>query len=285
MLVLSWGSYKVLNVLGGLTGTQAATIVTPPVVQPLPIQGVAPPIVPHAASMTSMPEWWTAWFTGGLVLATALLWIFTALLWWTTRNAVTDSAKTAEAATKAAVAATQSANIAERALVELERPFLLVELSDPNPADGASPGTVQFPFRTIELRLVNVGRMSAILTRIEYDFKPASSGSIAPAVDQTKVGGRELPAGTVSVSGRPFRETTNLFQPFSHDENDALATGEKSMWIVGFVRYDDIFGNHYIAGFSQVYDRLGSRFVTRGDNRAYNYTHMEKTDIIPQPSV
>jgi hypothetical protein len=223
-------------------------------------------------------DWWVA-------IATGMLWIFTALLWWTTRKAVSDSAETAKAATKAAIAATQSASIAERALVELERPFVLVELSDPDPADGAGPGAVQFPFRTIELRLVNVGRMPAILTRLEYDFKPASSGSIAPPVDRTKVGGRELPAGTVSVTGRPFRETTNLFRPFPHDKNDALSTGEKSMWIVGFVRYDDIFGNHYIAGFSQVYDRLGSRFVTRGDNRTYNYTHMEKTDTIPQPSL
>jgi hypothetical protein len=274
-----WGSYSVLGVFKGLTLTQATDAMTPSVALGPPSSEALVPVVHSAARWYAEADWWVA-------IATGLLWVFTALLWWTTRKAVSDSAETAKAATKAAVAATLSSNIAERALVELERPFLVIELSDPEPLEGSSarPGTVQFPFRTVELRLVNIGRMPAILTRIQYGYQPSPTGSIASALDPTTVGGRELPSGTVSAPGRPFRETENLLRPFSHEDNEAMETGGSSMWVVGFVRFDDIFSNHYITGFAQVYDRPGSHFVTRGDNRIFNYTRVEKAEDIPPKS-
>jgi hypothetical protein len=182
------------------------------------------------------------------------------------------------------VATRRGAKIAERALIELERPFVFAEITKPGIsihgqmlAGGPSP-----IWGELELSLVNLGRTPAILTRLEYEINPADSGNIACRIDPLIVGGRELPVGTVSDRDRPYSERENIrFRFIEH--NKAIAEMRMSLWIVGFVRYDDIFGRHYITGFSQAYDSIGQRFVARGSG-IYNYSRTEKEGQIPPPS-
>ena len=59
------------------------------------------------------PDWWVAFFTGMLFLATVGLWIFTALLWRTTRRAVVDGEKAILVATQTSAAATRQVAVME----------------------------------------------------------------------------------------------------------------------------------------------------------------------------
>jgi hypothetical protein len=67
------------------------------------------------------------------------------------------------------------------------------------------------------------------------------------------------------------------------DEQQDIVDGRCSVWLLGFIRYDDIFGNHYVTGFAKVLDRIGGRFVARGGDK-YNYARTEESEEIPPPS-
>ncbi len=90
--------------------------------------------------------------------------------------------------------------------------------------------------------------------------------------------------GTVSVNGDPFLEIEPLRFYFQEEREDrAIAQGRISVWIAGYVRYDDIFGRHHINGFALVFDGISQRFVRRGGQR-YNYERIENAEDIPIPS-
>jgi hypothetical protein len=171
------------------------------------------------------------------------------------------------------------ASTSKRALLDLERPIVYGGVSDP----GMKVEGQELRRQHLHLTIYNHGRTMARLRRIEWEVRTAAKGGIADPIDPTKVGGRELPAGTVCVSGDPFGESENLFAKFSLDDANAIAALELSVWVVGFVRYDDIFGRHHISGFTQVFDPLGDCFVRRGSD-AYNYEREERDKDIPPPS-
>jgi len=179
----------------------------------------------------------------------------------------------------------RQADIAERALIDVDRPFVFGEVSEPGfEIRWVEPIKAQtFSGRRLELRLFNLGHTPAILTRLEYDISAAQRGGIAPVIDPQITGGRELPMGIVITGDRVFTEGTLMNSVLTEPQKDAVANFRASVWIVGFVRYDDLLGGHYITGFTQVYDALGMRFVVRGD-RAYNYARKEKGENIPPPS-
>lgn len=205
---------------------------------------------------------WTdpvAAFTAVLAVFTAVLAFSTIALWWVTR-AMADTSK--------------------RALLDLERPIVYGGVSEPGLAvEGSDLKRSQ-----LELSIYNHGRTMARLRRIEWDVRLAPKGSIAPPINPAAVGGRELPPGTVCVSGDPFGESENLFAKWDMDTVGKIASGELSVWIIGFVRYDDVFQRHHISGFTQVFDPIGGRFVRRG-SEVYNYERTERSkDIPPQSS-
>lgn len=71
------------------------------------------------------PEGWTAIFTGGLFVATLLLWFFTALMWLTTRRVANEGKVSIEAANRNAKAAEDAIlkmdEIAKRQAVDMEK--------------------------------------------------------------------------------------------------------------------------------------------------------------------
>jgi hypothetical protein len=172
----------------------------------------------------------------------------------------------------------QQADIMQAGL-DMERPHVYGAVSKPGLKVILGTGLER---SALELCIYNFGRTPALLTRLEYTISMAQHGGIAPAIDPNIVGGRELPVGTVAVSRDPYFESTNLRIEF-FDVEDAIVESKQSVWIVGFVRYADIFGNHYISGFGLVFDPIGGRFVRRGDEK-YNYARKEETSSIPSKS-
>ena len=204
---------------------------------------------------------WTdpvAAFTAVLAVFTAVLAFSTIALWLVTRD---------------------MADISKRALLDLERPIVYGGVSRP----GLTVEGSELKRSQLELSIYNHGRTMARLRRIEWDVRVAPKGSIAPPIDPSAVGGRELPPGTVCVSGDPFGESENLLAKWDMDTVGKTASGYLSVWIVGFVRYDDVFQRHHISGFTQVFDPVGGRFARRGSD-IYNYGRTERSNDIPPPS-
>jgi hypothetical protein len=197
-------------------------------------------------------------WTDPIAAFTAVLAVSTIALWWVTRS---------------------MANTSKRALLDLERPIVYGGVSDP----GMKVEGQELKSQHLRLSIYNHGRTMARLRRIEWEVRTAPKGGIADPIDPKTIGGRELPAGTVCVSGDPYGEEENLFAKFSLDEAASIAALKLSVWVVGFVRYDDIFGRHHISGFTQVFDAVGEQCVRRGSD-AYNYEREERAEDIPPPS-
>jgi hypothetical protein len=183
----------------------------------------------------------------------------------------------------------RSARIAERALTELERPFLGVEVLQSG-LSFTETGTVTSPISDFKYQFVNYGRTPARLTELvetwpvikrineKEDGSRYSYTSVLPdPIDPTRQSGRKLPFGVVVSSGKPYPLTANAFtvidiqnltvQPWYH------GTGS-DLYFCGYVRYTDIFNKRYILGFCAIFDYTSRHFVLMGDDR-YNYNREE----------
>ena len=212
-------------------------------------------------------------------IATLFIALFTLTLWRSTDRLWKEASASGETALLTAKAAQKAADVAERSLTELERPYVYGAVTDP----GLDASGVILKRSVFKLCIYNFGRTPANLTRLEYVLSSALHGSISSSIDPNVVGGRELPVGTIAANNDPFFETTNMFPMFIEQSDDIMAH-KQSVWVVGFVRYADIFGDHYITGFTHVFDPLGRSFVRRGGEK-YNYTRKEEPSKIPSPSV
>jgi hypothetical protein len=186
--------------------------------------------------------------------------------------------RTDATAAHAADAARKSAEIAERALTELERPYVYVDVID---ATGESndgyPLAQQGIVGIYRVEVHNFGRTPANLTRIAYDADLSPWDGIVPPVDPAKVGGAELPVGVVAVADRPYSETVGTdITVIQMDHNE-------SCWVSGFVRYRDIFGKNHITGFARVFHPRSGKFSAVG-GPDHNYSRTENAEDIPTPS-
>lgn len=177
----------------------------------------------------------------------------------------------------------RSVLVQERALIELERPIVHGLVGKPGfSMVGNFAGTLELITGDLEILIVNFGRSPAALTRLHYAVTTATYGGIVDPVNSRIIGGRELPTGTVSLNDDPYGETENMRFSFLEDREEILSR-KKTVWIVGFVRYEDIFGERYISGFCHALDLASERFVRRG-GATYNYSRKEKPSEIPAPS-
>ena len=229
---------------------------------------------------------WTRYLGMG-TFALVLIAILQALLFWRQLHLMVAGSKDARivamAAMESANAAKKSADVAERSLTQLERPHVYggVRKAGYEVHRGDGGGTIERS--DLELVIYNFGRTPARLTHIEYQISLSPRGGIPDPIDHTKVAGSPLPVGTMSANLDPFVETTNCRLTYVAEEEDLLSN-QQSIWIAGFVRYADFFGNHHVTGFAQVLDLWSARFIRRGDNR-YNYSLDEtESDIPPQPA-
>jgi hypothetical protein len=187
------------------------------------------------------------------------------------------------------LATKRSANIAQRALTELERPFLGIEVLQKGLTFTAT-GTVISPISEFKYQFINYGRTPARLTELvetwpivnrinesEDGTKYRYTSVLPNPIDPTKQRGRTLPYGVVVSSDRPYQLSANpldvidvqnlAVRPWFHGEGNDL-------YFRGYVRYMDIFNKRYILGFCAMYDVVSGRFVLMGDDR-YNYNREE----------
>lgn len=166
----------------------------------------------------------------------------------------------------------RSAKIAERALTELERPRVYVEIPTTELRWFISGG---FSFNgPIRIKCANHGRSPADLLEFvdDYKFNPASNfpAPIVPAEYTVRI----LPPGIVAPQGRFYDFTAELPKRMEMP-NSGVFTPMDHLFALGYLRYGDIFGRRYIVGYCAVFDFVGQRFVLRGDER-YNYHREEK---------
>ena len=255
-------------------------------------------------------------------LATVMVGLFTFTLWHTTRglrrlgegqaedmrdllkaardnaDAATGLRAAAEAQERAlsaqAKATVAIAEMAEKAVVELEAPYVYVKITDPGFTLGSEIQTIdeiidepigvrEHPvprhFTKIgELKycLGNYGRTLAIVTEIFAEVMPPTTLLPAPA---TNFGGSKMPHGVIApAQGVLDREyVVEEMNKFLVDANDRprYLPGQNNLYFWGFVRYKDLFDRNYITGFCFMYHPLDGQFVLAGGD-VYNYRRREK---------
>jgi hypothetical protein len=189
--------------------------------------------------------------------------------------------RSANAARDAANAAVKSANVSERALVELERPYVAVQFTKPGLhayEDGQMRHDGHF-----RLNVVNYGRTPAILTEL-LDTYPTEAGTALPYPLGEPLKGPELPAGTFSAKDGPFEISKNSMEVYDDRVFQPQSFKRFGFWTVGFVRYADIFGNVFVLGYCGKFDPLANRFVLFGGD-GLNFTRQEVWAIGEKPKV
>jgi hypothetical protein len=182
----------------------------------------------------------------------------------------------AEATAAVAEAARQSAEVARRALTELERPYVVVEVTEPGIVVDAE-GNFSLARSQPRWEALNFGRTPAILLDRLTVWLVEADDSMPYPIDPISQRGPQFAEGCVAAADHPFGETHNYLADLARIE-DVLAPGawkKCRIFFAGYVRYSDLLGGVYVTGFCLRFDYLGRRFVRIGGD-AYNYTRTEK---------
>jgi hypothetical protein len=163
------------------------------------------------------------------------------------------------------------ARVAEQALTELERPFLFLRARN---ARISLPAIVD---DSVRYRLVNHGRTPAILIHLVQRLAvlPLDIQGLPDQIDPSAVFDREFPGG-ISIGPNSSRKFSLGIYSSLGDIADLVnyASGQSRVYLIGYVRYRDIFGNHYVTGFCAILIRDTRRVLLIGDD-GYNYTKEE----------
>jgi hypothetical protein len=184
-----------------------------------------------------------------VAIVTLALVISTAFLWLSTRKL---------------------AKTAARALIELERPFVYVEITQRGfgtSADGRLRADGQLVYQC-----VNLGRTPADIWNIVDNVVEIDKDKWPEPVIPSR-GARTMPPGVVAAPDKPYICRYDLRNRFG--QSRGVNGRETNMFFIGYVRYADIFGNRYVTGFCAMHDPVSWEFVLRGSDR-YNYTRPEK---------
>jgi hypothetical protein len=182
-----------------------------------------------------------------------LIAIFTGVLAWKTSGLFNETRKLRETANdqrmdmlRSIQAAEKSAAIAERALTELEGPFVVVDIIKSGLDFGSEDtATLEYVFR-------NYGRTPASILEIYSNiaFIDVNSKVFHP-IDRSSVRGDPMPYGIIAPPGgitlNTFKE--KISKKGFGDQQFNVSSPSKSCHFFGFVVYSDIFGQIYTTGF------------------------------------
>jgi hypothetical protein len=178
------------------------------------------------------------------------------------------------ALTKAAVeAAKRNADISERALVELEAPFLYVKVTNPglvvtkNKPGGGQPSNYSINFGYSRFVFSNYGRTPARIfsyfEKTEITERTADTGVMPAPIDLDAVEEYEIPEGVVVLpNGGDSKEYD--FSAARYVFTPPFDPDMKSLFFMGFIRYRDVFANKYRSGFCFVFERHQNNFILIG---------------------
>jgi hypothetical protein len=198
---------------------------------------------------------------------TILLAAFTGRLWFSTEKLWSVTLR--------------SAKTAERALTELEAPFISVKIIETGIARGPDDG---HNFHTLSVVIVNYGRTPARI--IEVADKPAlveHNEGLPPEVNPAFASRNSIPYGVIAPQqGESQGWTQNLFAftlKYSVEGTNPLKNNK--MFFYGFIRYATIFDEVFRVGFCFMYDVVSEKWVLTGGDR-HNYFRKE-TEPYPPP--
>jgi hypothetical protein len=190
-----------------------------------------------------------------LVLFNGLLFGSTALLWGANKR---------------------SAKIAERALTELEAPFVQIKVLHPGlDTTTASEGRLSFCF-------VNHGRTPARILELLDEIRPTVIGEFPEPGDPRIQRGRGMPFG---ITAPPQGECDEFGRVVMRGQLTGPPAGpqnfaQRLLYLVGYIQYADVFENIFTVGFCLLYDPVRCRWAIRGDER-YNYHRKEEGPYVP----
>jgi len=219
----------------------------------------------HRAIFGQQPEVWTFWLMVLTSLLTIGLWFAT----WANASATN-----------------RSASIAERALVDLERPYVFVRFGDP----GLEMREIQLPDKGVEfhsryngwteLLFSNYGRSPAILKDALIVFDRTAGRHAMPyAIDPVAQTGPAFPSGTISANGEPHKMTWAPYSVYGHESLEADSLTTDRFFCLGYLRYEDVLGGRYVLGFCAYFE--WDRFILEGGPE-FNYF---RTEIDPRDRV
>ncbi|PZA11167.1 hypothetical protein DNX69_17830 [Rhodopseudomonas palustris] len=174
----------------------------------------------------------------------------------------------------AAVAGTK---VAERALTQLEAPFLAVHFVE----QGINAKTVHgIVFDDLKYCIRNYGRTPAHIVELD-DFVTCLEIGAQPGPMNPDRRGRPMPYGVIAPPDADTQEfsTVTHVDLFGGESGRSIGDVVNVAFFQGFVRYRDIFDDRYIFGFCFVFDLKGNRWVLMGGDE-HNYC---KKDESPEP--
>lgn len=174
------------------------------------------------------------------------------------------------------IATNRSARISERALTQLERPFVGIKILE----DGLTNLENGVEHKQLRFKLVNYGRAPAIITQL-FDDLVICPFKAAPKPPDLTTDENEIPSGfIIGPDADAYQLSTRTYKDcFLENELRAFTMGTDDIFFLGFIRYSDIGGKKYRTGFCMKWtvpeESLGSfPFLYEGDSR-YNYTSEE----------
>lgn len=167
----------------------------------------------------------------------------------------------------------RSAKIAERALTDLEAPFVSIKINN----TGLTITGNNVSFGMLRWCAVNHGRSPATIVEIFDAVRTVEIGrGYPPIIDLAEAKGDRMPYGVLAPPNKESEEFPFLAVASLIDEanRNGLPFSQIIPFFVGYVRYKDILQNRYIVGFCFMFDRNGNRWILSGDEK-YNYCRKE----------
>jgi hypothetical protein len=171
--------------------------------------------------------------------------------------------------------AKRSADIAERALAELEAPFVFVQINTP----GLNVKGNSVSFGMLQWCVINYGRTPASILEVFEDVVSVERGHSPQPVNPKERQGTQLPYGVITPpnGGQSHDFPAIAIGPFLQSPGMLDQPPTHSPFFVGFVRYADIFRDRFILGFCFLFD-FGSNAWIRVLGDEYNYCRKEQKD-------
>jgi hypothetical protein len=174
----------------------------------------------------------------------------------------------------------ESVNISERALTELEAPFVSIKINAPGLEIRGSTVT----FGILKYCVINHGRTPATILSLFETVKSVDLGAgFPPMVEPDKEAGFPMPYGIIAPPNGASEDFPYLaIGPLFGDRPPIglLSVSDKRPFFMGFVRYADIFGNRFVLGFCFMFDNTGNRWILAGGDD-YNYRRKDSTPRTP----
>jgi hypothetical protein len=191
-------------------------------------------------------------YTLALDFLNAFLVLSTVGLWWATRR---------------------SAGVAERALTELESPFIGLKITEPRIAAiwrGPEAYEIRKTYNGLTFCFVNHGRTPAVLLESE-DKLQICPDKESPLLQWQPKYKSVYSYGVLIGPEKESADSFRLFDDFfDRDEFMTFSDGDRRLFLVGRLKYRDIFNGNFEMGFCAVFDHHRSRFMMEGGD-AYNY--------------